>query len=366
MADRVAGPALSVCRVDESNWQVQKRLRLAMLQQAPRAYATTYAEAAARRDEEWIKRSRTLTTFLVMRGEEAFGTVGMGRWPDQPPDETSLVGMWVEPAARGRGVGELLVRTVLDEAERRGVRRVTLDVAHENTPAIRLYERLGFTPTGRTGVLDWDPSITELEMEYLLRRHETNGSPGGHLPSTDGPSMSPPTVGAMSEITVRALTEDEWEQYRSIRLSALEESPQAFVATHAEEAAYDEDRWRQRMRRSLRLLAEADGTPVGVASVGDTSADTPGVAQLFGLWVAPTSRGTGVATRLVQEGADQARARGKSHLAYWVGTDNGRAVAFASGFGFRPTDDRRPMRVQSEEDGAEEIAMLLPLGEDRY
>src|SRR5512133_1433749 len=111
----------------------------------------------------------------------------------------------------------------------------------------------------------------------------------------------------MSEITVRALTEDEWEQYRSIRLAALEESPQAFVATHAEEEAYDEDRWRDRMRRSLRLLAEADGMPVGVASVGDTSADTPGVAQWFGLWVAPRSRGTGVATRLVQEGADQAR-----------------------------------------------------------
>jgi GNAT superfamily N-acetyltransferase len=170
----------------------------------------------------------------------------------------------------------------------------------------------------------------------------------------------------MSEITVRPLTEDEWGQYRSIRLAALEESPQAFVATLAEEQAYDEDRWRSRMRRSLRLLAELDGKPVGVASVGDTSPDTPTVAQLFGLFVAPAQRGTGVATRLVQEGADQARERGKSHLEYWVGTENGRAVAFASGFGFRPTDDRRPMRVKSEEDGEEEIAMILPLGEDRF
>ena len=58
-------------------------------------------------------------------------------------------------------------------------------------------------------------------------------------------------------------------------------------------------------------------------------------------------------------------ADGRSHLAYWVGTDNGRAVAFASGFGFRPTDTRRPMRVAGEEDGEEEIAMVLPLGEDR-
>ena len=54
--------------------------------------------------------------------------------------------------------------------------------------------------------------------------------------------------------------------------------------------------------------------------------------------------------------------RGHSHLVYWVGTENGRAVAFASGMGFRPTDYRRPMGVVSEEDGEEEIAMVLPLG----
>jgi GNAT superfamily N-acetyltransferase len=166
----------------------------------------------------------------------------------------------------------------------------------------------------------------------------------------------------MSEITVRALTEDDWDQYRSIRLAALEESPEAFVATRAEEEAYDENFWRVRMKRSRRLL---DGRPVGVASVGDVSSETPQVAQLFGLWVRPSSRGTGVATKLVNEGAAQARQLGKTHLTYWVGTDNGRAVAFASGFGFRPTDNRRPMRVKSDEDGEEEIAMVLPLGEDR-
>ena len=37
---------------------------------------------------------------------------------------------------------------------------------------------------------------------------------------------------------------------------------------------------------------------------------------------------------------------GLKQLVYWVGTDNGRAVAFASSFGFRPTDDRRPMRIR--------------------
>jgi ribosomal protein S18 acetylase RimI-like enzyme len=93
--------------------------------------------------------------------------------------------------------------------------------------------------------------------------------------------------------------------------------------------------------------------------------DNAKVAELFGLWVSPAARGTGVATRLVQAGAEAARKQGRSHLAYWVGADNGRAVAFASGFGFRPTDSRRPMRVKGSDDDEDEVAMVLPLGEDR-
>ncbi|QGN58343.1 GNAT family N-acetyltransferase [Nostocoides sp. HKS02] len=167
----------------------------------------------------------------------------------------------------------------------------------------------------------------------------------------------------MSDITVRTLGEDEWEQYRAVRLSALEESPDAFAATLAEEQEFDEALWRTRMQRSQRLLAEREGTAVGVASLGQQT-ESDRVAELFGLWVSPAARGSGVATQLVRAGADAARQQGRTHLAYWVGTDNGRAVAFASGFGFRPTDSRRPMRVR-QADVEEEIAMVLPLGEDR-
>lgn len=165
----------------------------------------------------------------------------------------------------------------------------------------------------------------------------------------------------MAEITVRPLTEDEWAEFRSVRLAALQESPEAFVASFEEEEAYDEDFWRLRLRRSQRLLAEVDGAAVGVVSVGGVDGEDNTVAELFGLWVTPALRGKGVAAALVQAGAKRAAEAGRTHLNYWVGTDNGRAVAFASGFGFRPTDERRPVRVENEDDGDEEIVMVLPL-----
>ncbi|MEO7060328.1 MAG: GNAT family N-acetyltransferase [Lapillicoccus sp.] len=174
----------------------------------------------------------------------------------------------------------------------------------------------------------------------------------------------------MSDVAVRPLGEDDWQDFRAIRLEALAESPEAFAARLAEEEGFAEDFWRLRLRRSARLVAEsAAGQRVGVVSVGLASGDdgvVPDVAEIFGLWVRPDARGSGVATKLVQASAAQAQRDGRSHIAYWVGTDNGRAVAFASGMGFRPTDYRRAMRtLAGEETGEQEIAMVLPLGEDR-
>lgn len=181
----------------------------------------------------------------------------------------------------------------------------------------------------------------------------------------------------MTAITVRVLGDDDWQIYRDIRLAALEESPDAFAASREQEQSFDEDLWRQRMGRSRRLVAERDGKPVGVVSVGDVidtedvdedGDDTEVVAEIFGLWVTPDLRGKGVAWQLVEAGVQQARAEQRDHVVYWVGTDNGRAVAFASSYGFRPTDSRRPMRAQDasddEDDDNLEMAMVFPLGGD--
>ena len=178
----------------------------------------------------------------------------------------------------------------------------------------------------------------------------------------------------MTEVTVRSLGEEDWREFKAIRLAALRDSPDAFAASADDEEGFEEDFWRLRVRRSTRLVAvrldsdsQAEGQAVGVVSLGQGKDEEGRVAEIFGLWVAPDARGTGVATKLVEASAERARRDGRTHVSYWVGTDNGRAVAFASGIGFRPTDSRRPMRVTpgDDEDDVEEIAVVLPLGDDR-
>lgn len=171
----------------------------------------------------------------------------------------------------------------------------------------------------------------------------------------------------MSEIHVRVLRQDEWQAYKDVRLRALRESPEAFVASVEEESDFPDERWQERMVRSRRLLAEDDGQVVGVVSVGTGHrTDIPGAGELFGLWVQADRRGSGVARRLLEKAAAVGRDVGLRQLVYWVGTDNGRAVAFASSFGFRPTDTRRPMRlhgVDEEDAESEELMMVYPLAD---
>ena len=166
----------------------------------------------------------------------------------------------------------------------------------------------------------------------------------------------------MTEITVRVLDESEWSLYREIRLRALAESPSSFTATLAEEAARDEQFWRDRMTRSQRLLAERGSVAEGIVSLGPYKQE-PSAAEVYGLYVVPEARGKGVAWRLVEAVATLATQKGYLQLYYWVGTDNGRAVGFANNFGFRITDYRRPSRASDLEPG-EEIAMVLSLEPD--
>ena len=163
----------------------------------------------------------------------------------------------------------------------------------------------------------------------------------------------------MSDVDVRALEGGDWQAYRDIRLAALRDAPDAFASSCEQEEAFDESLWRTRLARSARLLATQDGAAVGIVSVGQAE---PDVAELFGMWVVASSRGAGVAWRLTQAASEHARGEGRRAIHAWVSTDNGRAVAFFSSYGFRPTDIRRPMTTDAD---TEEMAMTLPLGDDR-
>lgn len=164
----------------------------------------------------------------------------------------------------------------------------------------------------------------------------------------------------MSELDARLLSEDDWATYREIRLRALLDSPAAFAASYADESVQDEQFWRARMKRAHRFVAIRDNRSIGLVGLGLHN-DTPHVGEVFGLWAAPDARRGHIAAQLMRAAAAKATAEGMTKIYFWVGSDNAEAIGFASNFGFRPTSERRPMRVAGDED---EVAMVMSLAAD--
>jgi [ribosomal protein S18]-alanine N-acetyltransferase len=81
-------------------------------------------------------------------------------------DQAELGNVAVTAAARGAGVGEMLVREMIGRAAGRCVREVFLEVRPSNDVARRLYERLGFMHVGRRRNYYQEP----VEDALVLRR----------------------------------------------------------------------------------------------------------------------------------------------------------------------------------------------------
>lgn len=116
-------------------------------------------------EDNWRHRLAGTSQFVAEVDGNVAGTAGGIASEDA---SAMLISMWVAPAARGTGVGELLVQAVLDWARDEGYPAVRLWVTEGNVAAERLYLRCGFVRTGATQpVFPGEPRM-ELEMERVL------------------------------------------------------------------------------------------------------------------------------------------------------------------------------------------------------
>jgi len=76
--------------------------------------------------------------------------------------------MAVEPSYQGAGIGRRLLQAVIEEARRAGAHRLYLETNHVLTPAIRLYESLGFKHIDPSRIIPSAYARADVYMELLL------------------------------------------------------------------------------------------------------------------------------------------------------------------------------------------------------
>ncbi len=116
--------------------------------------------------EPWSQASLAL-----LLGETAFGVVALtdGRVAAYGGmltvlDEGQITNIAVHPDLRRRGLGRAVLHAMLDEAQKRGLASVSLEVRASNRAAIALYEQNGFAAVGRRKHFYRDPTEDALVM----------------------------------------------------------------------------------------------------------------------------------------------------------------------------------------------------------
>jgi GNAT superfamily N-acetyltransferase len=162
-------------------------------------------------------------------------------------------------------------------------------------------------------------------------------------------------------VDMRRLSPDDWAEMRDIRLTALQEAPNAFGSTYAREAAFAETDWRGRLERptAVTYLAAhtdfADG-PVGIAG-GYVNPET-GLSELVAMWVRPEARGRGVGVELVETVVTWAKSLGVDRIQLWVAEVNPAALKLYERCGFTLTGERGEL---PHNESVTELRMVRPL-----
>jgi putative acetyltransferase len=143
------------------------------------------AAAFRRLNEEWIARffriepkeeliladpQRTIIEvggriFFATAGDRCVGCCASIRLKDK---EFEVAKMAVEPPYQGAGIGRRLLRAAIEEARSTGTQRLYLETNHVLTPAIRLYESVGFKHIDPNRIIPSAYARADVYMELIL------------------------------------------------------------------------------------------------------------------------------------------------------------------------------------------------------
>ncbi len=145
-----------VRKLQQSDWEQYKRLRLLSLQTNPDVYFSSYDEVSRWPDgnfksEIYAHPESPFGYCGYFEGERLVGYISLAEsYFEKQKHTADVFNLFVDPEYRGSGIARSLVDALLENAKNTGrVEKLFLSVMSQNTPALSLYRSVGFQEYGQ-------------------------------------------------------------------------------------------------------------------------------------------------------------------------------------------------------------------------
>lgn len=158
---------MEVRRLVVADLRAYRALHRFGITEAPLGFVDVLETDAARPDSDVVAMLERGEAWGAFDGDRLVGKLTIDALPYPSLAHTFWVhAVYVHPDARGTGVSSALMEAAIASAAAKGARRIALWVNEANTPARRLYERLGFRETGRVpqGIMAGERFVDDVLM----------------------------------------------------------------------------------------------------------------------------------------------------------------------------------------------------------
>lgn len=167
---------ITILKAQDVIWEDYKKLRLEALQKEPQAFGSSYEDQKNFSDSEWqdrleqYKKADGNWMIFASEGNHLVGMLGAFQTKEDRKNKAAqVIGVYVNEAFRGKGISRMLMVALLNQLENDGVQKAYLCVNVQQESAVKLYEKVGFTITGKEKRKLGDGNYyDEYDMEKIL------------------------------------------------------------------------------------------------------------------------------------------------------------------------------------------------------
>lgn len=165
---------MDIVALSPKDWKKYRDLRLFALRDCPHAFVDQSDEVAKYDEKHWRGRLQDVQDgkswlYFAKQDGNLVGMAGAYQSPDdRARNSATVVGVWIAPEARQRGVASRLMDTLLSSLKNHGgITTARLSVHAGQLAAVRLYEKFGFKNVGEQTATMGDG---KRHKEYLMEK----------------------------------------------------------------------------------------------------------------------------------------------------------------------------------------------------